>query len=339
MTANGFESASRSAESLESSKALSEAQPSTLNTHPPSHNDLPMDFLKRLFARKPKIDKVDIKRRFELHGRVGQGSMSKVWRATDTIGSKPVALKVLDKPRLARLDNRFKSLGLKRPHEGEVSLSLRHPNIVKTTEFGITTDDEEFLVMEFVDGVSLSYLVETQSERMRKNCLWYCIQLGDALEAVHRAGYIHRDLCPRNVIVSKDDVIKLIDFGLVVPNTAPYKKPGNRTGTANYMAPELIKRQATDERIDIFSFGVTCFEMFTRQLPWDSGDTLESVLQHINAPPRELKKMAPKLDEQVCSAIMQGLKQDPRDRWQTVREMCDDLRKSARRLGAMPEED
>lgn len=297
-----------------------------------------MDFLKRLFQRKPKVEKVDVKRRFELHGRVGQGSMSKVWRATDSIGSKPVALKVLDKARLARLDNRFKSLGLKRPHEGEISLSLRHPNIVKTFEYGITTDDEEYLVMEFVDGVSLSYLVESQNSQMKKNCLWYCIQLGEALDAVHRAGYIHRDLCPRNVIVSNEYVVKLIDFGLVVPNTDPYKKPGNRTGTANYMAPELIKRQPTDERIDIFSYAVTCFEMFTKQLPWDSGDTLESVLQHINSPPRDIKKYAPKLDDQICQAIMKGLERDPRDRWQTVREMIVELRSAAERLRAIPSE-
>ena len=297
-----------------------------------------MDFLKRLFQRQPKIEKVDIRRRFELHGRVGQGSMSKVWRATDSIGSKPVALKVLDKPRLARLDKRFQSLGLKRPLEGEISLSLRHPNIVKTFEHGISTDNEEFLVMEFIDGVSLSYLVESQIPRMKKNCLWYCIQLGEALEAVHRAQYIHRDICPRNVIVSNDDVVKLIDFGLVVPNTEPYRKPGNRTGTANYMAPELIKRQGTDERIDIFSFAVTCYEMFTRQLPWDSGDTMESVLQHINAPPREIKKFAPKLDDQVCQAIMRGLEQSPRDRWSTVREMVGELREAAIRLKSLPEE-
>ncbi len=293
-----------------------------------------MDFLKRLFTRQPKIEKVDIRRRFELHGRVGQGSMSKVWRATDTIGSKPVALKVLDKVRLARLDKRFKSLGLKRPLEGEISLSLRHPNIVKTLECGITTDDEEFLVMEFVEGVSLSYLVDTQSPRMRKNCLSYCIQLGNALDAVHQANYIHRDLCPRNVIVNNDDIVKLIDFGLVVPNTEPYRRPGNRTGTANYMAPELIKRQATDEKIDIFSYAVTCFEMFTRNLPWDSGDTLESVLQHINAPPRDIKIYAPQLDDQVCETIMRGLEQNPRDRWPTVRAMVDQFKEASRRLRA-----
>ena len=297
-----------------------------------------MDFFKRLFQRQPKIEKVDVRRRFELHGRVGQGSMSKVWRATDTIGSKQVALKVLDKPRLARLDKRFQSLGLKRPHEGEISLSLRHPNIVKTFECGMTTDDEEFLVMEFIEGVSLSYLVETQSPRMKQNCLWYCIQLGEALEAVHRAQYIHRDLCPRNVIVSTQDVVKLIDFGLVVPNTDPYKRPGNRTGTANYMAPELIKRQTTDERIDIFSYAVTCYEMFAKQLPWDSGDTMESVMQHINNPPKDIHQFAPKLDDQVSQVIMKGLEQDPRNRWPTVHDMIRELRSAATRLKAIPEE-
>ena len=192
--------------------------------------------------------------------------------------------------------------------------------------------------MEYVEGVSLTYLVETQTPRMKQNCLWYCIQLGDALEAVHRANYIHRDLCPRNVLVSNEDVIKLIDFGLVVPNTEPYRKPGNRTGTANYMAPELIKRQGTDERIDIFSFGVTCFEMFTRQLPWDSGDTMESVLQHINTPARDIRKYAPKLDEQVSATIMKALEQNPRDRWSTVREMVGEFRDAAKRLKAMPDE-
>lgn len=291
-----------------------------------------MDFLKRLFQRQPKVEKVDLRRRFELHGRVGQGSMSKVWRATDTIGNKSVALKVLDKPRLARLDKRFQSLGLKRPHEGEISMSMRHPNIVKTYEFGISTEDEEFLVMEYIDGVSLSYLVETQNSRMKSNCLLFCFQLGRALEAVHKANYIHRDLCPRNVIVSNDDIVKLIDFGLVVPNTEPYRRPGNRTGTANYMAPELIKRQATDEKIDIFSYAVTCFEMHTRQLPWDSGDTLESVLQHINSPPRDIQKLLPDLDSQVAETIMKGLERDPRDRWPSVRAMLEEFHAAATRL-------
>lgn len=288
-----------------------------------------LQFLKNLFNGKPKVQKLDIRRRFELIGRVGQGSMSKVWRAKDSLTGKVVALKVLDGPKTARLEQKFKQMGVQRPTEGEISLTLRHPNIVHTYEHGVTTENEQFLVMEFIDGVSLSYLVDVQNARMKDHCLSYCIQLGTALEYLHKQLWIHRDLCPRNVVVTPDDVVKLIDFGLMVPNTEEFRRPGNRTGTATYMAPELIKRQTTDERIDIFSYAITCFEMFTKQLPWPAGDTLESVLQHINSPPKDLKKLRPDLTDGVVHAIMKGLERDPRDRWPSMKAMVDELRKEA----------
>ncbi|AMV21006.1 serine/threonine protein kinase [Planctomyces sp. SH-PL14] len=288
-----------------------------------------LQFLKNLFQSKPKVQKLDIRRRFELIGRIGQGSMSKVWRAKDSLTGKVVALKVLDGPKTARLEQKFAQMGVQRPTEGEISLTLRHPNIVHTYEHGVTTENEQFLVMEFIDGVSLSYLVDVQNARMKDHCLSYCIQLGTALEYLHKQLWIHRDLCPRNVVVTPDDVVKLIDFGLMVPNTEEFRRPGNRTGTAMYMAPELIKRQTTDERIDVFSYAVTCFEMFTKQLPWRAGDTLESVLQHINSPPKDLKKLRPDLTDGVVHAIMKGLERDPRDRWPSMKAMVDELRKEA----------
>jgi len=291
-----------------------------------------LEFLQKLFQGKPKVQKIDLRRRFEMIGRVGQGSMSRVWRAKDTMTGKVVALKVLDKAKLARLEQRFVQMGVRRPDEGEIAVSLRHPSIVRTIEHGVNTDGEQFLVMEFVDGVSLSYLVDVQNERMRSHCLSYCIQLGEALEYLHKQLWIHRDLCPRNVMVTPDDEVKLIDFGLMVPNTEEFRRPGNRTGTAMYMAPELIKRQTTDERIDVFSYAVTCFEMFAKTLPWPAADTLEAVVQHINSPPRELKKLRPDLDDQVVAAIMKGLQSDPRDRWRSMKEMVDEFRHAAQRL-------
>jgi serine/threonine protein kinase len=299
-----------------------------------------MQFLKKLFAAKPAKSKpVDVKKRFELVGRVGQGSMSKVWRARDSVSGKTVALKVLDKAKTARLEKRF--VGMNRPTEGVIAIGLKHPNIVRTVEHGMTTDGEQYLVMEFVEGVGLSYLVDRQNKRMKENCLWYCIQLGEALDYLHRHNWIHRDLCPRNIIISDDNVLKLIDFGLVVPNTPVFRAPGNRTGTASYMAPELIKRLPTDERIDIFSYAVTCFEMFAKQLPWktEQADTMESVLQHINLPPRDLKKLVPKIDEKVAEIIMKGLERDPRDRWPTVRKMVDELKACGRRLNLLPSDE
>ena len=290
-------------------------------------------FLKNLFDKKSR-EKVDVSRRFELLARVGQGSMSKVWRARDNMTGRMLAVKVLDKMKTERFEARF--VGLKKPREGEISISLQHPNIVKTIEHGITINDEPYLVMDFVEGLSLSYLVDTQNEQMRDNCLNYVSQLGEAIDYLHRQNWIHRDICPRNVMVDPDNVVKLIDFGLVVPNTPDFQKPGNRTGTANYMAPELIKRQRTDQRIDIFSFAVTAYEMYAKRLPWDVADqeTLETVLQHINKPPKPISEFAPHIDPRVADVIMKGLQTNPADRWQTMSELLIPLRKVHEELEA-----
>lgn len=292
------------------------------------------NFLKNLFDKK-KAERVDVARRFELMSRVGQGSMSKVWRARDNMTGRMLAVKVLDKMKTARFEARF--VGLKKPSEGEIATSLQHPNIAHTIEHGITTEDEPYLVMDFVEGVALSYLVDSQNEQMRDNCLNYVIQLGEAIDYLHRQNWIHRDLCPRNVMVDPDNVVKLIDFGLVVPNTPDFQKPGNRTGTANYMAPELIKRQRTDQRIDIFSFAVTAYEMFTKRLPWDVAEqaTLETVLQHINKPPKHISEFAPHIDSRVAEVIMKGLQTDPADRWQSMSEMLVPLRKAHEEIEAI----
>ena len=284
----------------------------------------------KLFSKKKSHDRTDVSKRFNLIGRVGQGSMSKVWKATDLQTGRLVALKVLDKEKTTKFEARFQ--GLQKPTEGEVAMSLNHPNIVKTYEFGWTLEDEMFLVMEFVEGVGLALLVDLQNEEMKRYRLRYMIQIGEALNHFHQQNWIHRDICPRNVMISDEKTAKMIDFGLVVPNTPPFCKPGNRTGTACYMAPELIKRQTTDQRLDIFSFAVTCFEMYTKRYPWDSALTIDAVLQHINKPPVALSTLIPTIDKQVEAAIMKGLAANPDDRWQTVSEMVSEIREAEARM-------
>lgn len=159
----------------------------------------------KLFNRKSvSHSKTDITKRFNLIGRVGQGSMSKVWRATDLQSGRPVALKILDKEKTAKYEARF--LGLNKPCEGEVALSLHHPNIVKTYEFGWTLEDEMFLVMEFVEGVGLALLVDLQNEEMKRYRLRYMIQIGEALNHFHSQALdssrhlpTERDDCGRQV--------------------------------------------------------------------------------------------------------------------------------------------
>ena len=285
----------------------------------------------KLFNRKGlSHQKTDITKRFNLIGRVGQGSMSKVWRATDLQSGRSVAVKILDKEKTAKYESRFQ--GLHKPSEGDVALSLHHPNIVKTYEFGWTQEDEMFLVMEFVEGIGLALLVDLQNEEMKRYRLRYMIQIGEALNHFHQQNWIHRDICPRNVMIADDKSARMIDFGLVVPNTAIFCRPGNRTGTASYMAPELIKRQTTDQRLDIFSYAVTCFEMYTKRFPWDAALTIDAVMQHINKPPVQLTELIPNIDSQIAAAIMKGLEADPDRRWQNVSDMVAEIREAEARM-------
>ncbi len=294
-----------------------------------------MKFLNSFFRRRDHTPKTDLSQRFDLISRLGSGSMSKVWRALDKTTSRVVAVKVLDIEKTLRYESRFADRV--KPTEGEVASQLDHPYIVRTLEHGRTTHGEQYLVMELIDGISLAYLVDSQNEVMQAHRLRIMVELGEALEYLHKANWIHRDICPRNVLMNKDYSTRLIDFGLVVPNTAAFQEPGNRTGTANYMAPELIKRQRTDQRIDIFSFGVTCYEMYTRVLPWPSitGASLEMVLKRINQKPQEIQEIV-QLDSQVASAIMKGIESDPRERWQSMTEMVNELRAAYDRLKPAP---
>ncbi len=284
-----------------------------------------MELLKRLFQRKTPVEGlVNLKGRFELLEQMGLGSMSKVWKADDRQRQQIVALKIIDREMQERINAKFPKD--RRPSEGEVSLSLEHPHIVKTYEFGTSTDNEPFLVMEFVDGVGLQKLIEEKSEALKVNALKWAIQMGEALAYFHAQNYIHRDFCPKNILIARRGGVKLIDFGLAVPNTPPFQAPGNRTGTADYMAPELVKRQRTDQRIDVYSYAVTCYELFVGQRPYPSGKTLETIVKNLNRPPRDPRELAPELHPEIMAIFMQGLEKRPEDRWQTVQKMTDAFR-------------
>ena len=123
--------------------------------------------------------------------------------------------------------------------------------------------------MEFIDGVSFQFVRETRSARTAEK-VELLAQAAEGLAALHSVGFIHHDINPRNFLVNRDQQVKLIDFGLSIPNRPAFCGPGNRTGTVQYMAPELLRREAIDERIDIFAFGVMAFELLTERLPYDA---------------------------------------------------------------------
>jgi serine/threonine protein kinase len=266
---------------------------------------------------KKKVPRINVGERFDLLNRTGQGSMSKVWRARDKKLGRIVCVKLLDKEKTAKFEARFP--GLNRPTEGTICSVLRHKNIVQTFEHGVSHQGEPVLVMELIDGMGLNFLIETHSPQLNGHRIDYLCQIADALEYLHTQRYLHRDVCPRNIMVTKDHVVKLIDFGLTIPYTEPFCRPGNRTGTPDYLPPELIARRRTDHRVDLFALGVTAYELFTAGLPWEKArGSMEVLRKHLAMPGRDALELRPDLDEPTLRLLMKSIDRDPEQRFQTA---------------------
>ena len=258
--------------------------------------------------------KLDVDRRFELMRAAVSGTMSKFYMARDRNTDEIFGLKICDKEKTDYFESRFPGLG--KPIEGEVAMQFDHPLIVKTYKYGKTTNGEDYLLMEFLKGKGINTLIVEKSPDLRRNGRALIVQIAEALQVVHDAGYIHRDVCPRNFIAAPDvKSVKLIDFGITVPELPPYKQPGNRTGTPNYMAPEIVRRRSTDKRVDLFAFGVTAFQMLTFELPWPGADvTGKAAMSHDTMAPKDIFELAPEMAQRLGTTIMQCLKVQPQDR-------------------------
>jgi len=261
--------------------------------------------------------KVDIASRYEILREAVSGTMSNFHMARDRETEQIVGLKILDKKKTDALEARFR--GLQKPTEGEIAASFNHPRIVITYSYGITSNDEQFLVMEFLDGPGLNSLIIGRSPLLNGNRLTLLRQAAEALQAVHEAGYIHRDICPRNFVCSKDATsLKLIDFGLTVPAEKEFMQPGIRTGTPNYMAPEVVRRKPTDERLDIYSYGASIYEMFAFELPWQRGTDGQAAMKHGMFAPPPLSKYYSNIDPTLEAAVMRCVEAKPDDRFPTM---------------------
>jgi serine/threonine-protein kinase len=272
--------------------------------------------------------RVDVEARFERIRSAISGTMSNFFVAKDRENdNRIVGVKLCDVDKVAFFEARFK--GLNKPSEGEIGAQMSHPNIAQTLEYGLTTKNQPYIVMEFVDGPGLQVLVlEKDEQALQGKRLSLITQMAEALNYVHKKEFIHRDICPRNYICSQDlNTVKLIDFGLTLPATKPFMLPGNRTGTPLYMSPEIVRRRNTDKRVDIFSFGVTCYQIITFDLPWQTSDTTgKAALHHDTAPPTEILELRPDLDRTLANAVMGAIKANVDQRTPDMETMLRQLR-------------
>jgi predicted Ser/Thr protein kinase len=263
--------------------------------------------------------------RYEIVASLGAGGMGEVYRARDTNLARDVALKVLpdmfafDSDRLAR----FK-------REAQVLAALNHPHIASL--YGMEeADGRHFLVMELVDG-------ETLAERLRRgpmtlrDALKTALQIADALEAAHEKRIIHRDLKPANVKITPDDQVKVLDFGLAkametdreaseLANSPTLSMMATQSGiilgTAAYMSPEQAKGFAADQRSDVFSFGVVCYEMLTGRQPFQ-GDTAPELLASVLVRDPDFTSLPPNLNPRLYDLVRRCLEKAPKRRWQAI---------------------
>ncbi len=269
-------------------------------------------FFARLFGGSARVQ---LERRYERLQESVTGTMSQFYKARDHETGAVVGLKIIDPKKLEPIEGRYKGLG--KPSEGEIGQKITGPNIVKTLAWGTSSDGRPYVVQEFVEGTLLHTLLSTRKPLSPPKRLDLVRQAATALAAVHKAGFVHRDVCPRNFILRPDGALVLIDFGLTVPDKPVFLQPGNRIGTPNYMAPEVVRRRQADKRLDVFSFGVTAYEICTLDLPWPRGASGKAALAH-DTPPADIRERWPEIPRPLADAIMACIAAEPAHRPETL---------------------
>ncbi|MCC7494950.1 MAG: protein kinase [Fimbriimonadaceae bacterium] len=259
--------------------------------------------------------------RYRLEAEIGRGGMGAVYYAVDTLLERPVAVKVL-LPQLAadtQFVQRFK-------REAQMAARLEHPNIVTVHDVG-QVEGLVYFVMRFVSGKPLDRLIEEGISWTRAE--HFALQVADAMAYAHENQVIHRDIKPDNVIISKDGVVTITDFGLARPEAQKAGGPtqaGLILGTPGYMAPEQALGTDVDARADIYAFGVMLFELITGQLPFDGETAFSIINQHINTPAPDLKTLQPNCPPWLADLVARLLAKKPADRPQRMAEVAQMLR-------------
>jgi serine/threonine-protein kinase len=250
--------------------------------------------------------------RYEIVAPIATGGMGEVWRARDQVLDRIVAAKVLrseytgDPNFLARFRN-----------EARHTAALTHPNIASVYDYGETTDatgqNLAFLVMEFVDGQPLVTILHEEGRLPVDWTLHVLGQSADGLSAAHRAGVVHRDIKPGNLMVRADGVVKLTDFGIAQARDAtPLTRTGMVVGTAQYLSPEQAQGMEVTSASDVYSLGVVAYECLAGVRPFDGASQVAIALAHINRPPPPLPREVPPA---VRLLVERALAKDPADRF------------------------
>jgi eukaryotic-like serine/threonine-protein kinase len=255
---------------------------------------------------------------YEILEKLGEGGMGVVYKAHDTKLDRFVALKFLP-PHL----NASEQDKARFTQEAKAAAALNHPNVCSIIDIQ-QHEGQMFLVMEFIDGQTLR---ERKSTITTKQAIDIGIQVADGLAAAHEKGIVHRDIKPENIMVRKDGIVQIMDFGLAkLRGVSKLTKEGSTIGTAGYMSPEQVQGLDADHRSDIFSYGVLLFELLTGQLPFRGVHETAVAYEIVNVDAPPMSSIKPEIDPSLDAIVLECLAKEPSDRSQSMAEVAKDLR-------------
>lgn len=258
--------------------------------------------------------------RYELIEKIGSGGMSEVYKAKCTLLNRNVAIKILKDE--FKNDEEF----LKRFNvESQAAAGLSHNNIVSVYDVGVQ-GELHYIVMEYVEGITLKAFLKENGPLPWEQAIDFATQIASAMQHAHRKGIVHRDIKPQNILVTKDNVLKVTDFGIArAVSSFTMKVDDNSMGTAHYCSPEQARGGYTDEKSDIYSLGVVMYEMVTGKLPFEGDSSVSVALKHIQEEPISPKDLVPALPSDVERIILKAMKKASADRFATASEMLIEL--------------
>ena len=264
-----------------------------------------------------------INERYEVCEKIGTGGMAIVYRAIDKKLSRSVTLKVM-RAEYASDEEFLKRFSV----EARAAACISHQNLVNVYDVG-SEGLVNYIVMEYIDGVTLKDLIKKKAPFNSEETLGVAIQVATALEHAHKNGIIHRDIKPQNILITKEGIVKVTDFGIArAASEATLTSSGNTMGSVHYFSPEQARGIYVDYKSDIYSLGIVMFEMATGTLPFEGETPVAIALKHINDPLPEIRTLNPEVSESLVKIITLATQKLSAKRYQTVEELSNHLKRA-----------
>lgn len=263
--------------------------------------------------------------RYEIHELLGVGGMAYVYKAYDNIEKRWVAIKILKEELAGNSDflRRFRN-------ESKAIAVLSHPNIVKVYDVSFG-DRVQYIVMEYIDGITLKQYIEQQGEIKWREALYFTVQILRALQHAHEKGIIHRDIKPQNIMLLEDGTIKVTDFGIARFSQAETQTMTDKAiGSVHYIAPEQARGGYINDKADIYSVGVMLYEMLTGQLPFVADNAVSVAIMQMQAEPTPPSRINPSIPKGLEEITMHAMEKNPAQRFPSAADMLEDVERFRR---------